>query len=152
MLFTSFYILGGVVVLGGSLGLLLQSVLEPTASCKRYQLHLSAALVALVLLIGTLGFHSIEHRPPVHSFYWAVVTVSTVGYGGTTPQSDAGRLFVACFMLVGVGSTGRLLADLSVLPVEAHRRRCASFSLSSFTDHLHPQPQSSSSSSHLSTS
>ena len=35
------------------------------------------------------------------SIYWAIVTITTVGYGDVTPQTDLGRAFAAMGMLIG---------------------------------------------------
>jgi voltage-gated potassium channel len=36
------------------------------------------------------------------AFWWAVVTVSTVGYGDVVPESPAGRVIASCPMLTGL--------------------------------------------------
>ena len=62
-------------------------------------------IVALVVLIGTLmyviegpesGFSSI----PI-GIYWAVVTITTVGYGDVAPVTPLGRLVASLVMLLG---------------------------------------------------
>lgn len=60
--------------------------------------------IALVLLLGTIGFRVIEGWPLITSFYVAVQTVTTVGYGDITPATQAGKVFATIFMLVGVGT------------------------------------------------
>lgn len=66
-----------------------------------------AFVLMLDLLLGTLmyviegpeyGFTSI----PV-AMYWAIVTMTTVGYGDLTPHTDAGRLLASVMMLLGWG-------------------------------------------------
>ena len=42
------------------------------------------------------GFHSIPH-----GVYWAIVTVTTVGYGDISPQTFAGQTIAALAMLIG---------------------------------------------------
>ena len=37
------------------------------------------------------------------SYWWAVVTVTTVGYGDIVPESTAGRLVATALMLTGLG-------------------------------------------------
>lgn len=65
------------------------------------------SVVALVTIIGTLmyviegeksGFTSI----PV-SIYWAVVTITTVGYGDISPQSPLGQFIASLLMITGYG-------------------------------------------------
>jgi voltage-gated potassium channel len=43
--------------------------------------------------------------------WWAVVTVTTVGYGDTFPATDAGRAIAVVVMLVGIGFLAVLTAD-----------------------------------------
>ncbi len=65
------------------------------------------AVVTLVVIIGALmyviegpenGFTSI----PV-SMYWAIVTLTTVGYGDISPQSPVGQLLASMAMIMGYG-------------------------------------------------
>jgi voltage-gated potassium channel len=65
------------------------------------------AVVTLVVIIGALmyviegpenGFTSI----PV-SMYWAIVTLTTVGYGDISPQSPVGQLLASMVMIMGYG-------------------------------------------------
>lgn len=67
--------------------------------------RIAAAISALLLLIiiGTLAFHRLEHWTWIQSFYFTVSTLATVGYGDLHPTSDGTRLFAALFILVGVG-------------------------------------------------
>ncbi len=67
-------------------------------------MYLVAGTATLVLSFGAM-FAIVE--PDVGSFseglWWAVVTVTTVGYGDVTPATPLGRLTGATLMLVGVG-------------------------------------------------
>ncbi len=68
----------------------------------------------LVLAVGTL-VASID--PNVHTLWdgiwWAVVTVSTVGYGDVVPTSPAGRLLGIVLILFGVVTFSLLTATLA---------------------------------------
>ena len=74
-------------------------------------------LLTAVLVIGTLGFRAIEGALWFDSFYMALITLTTVGYGEVLPLSDQGRWFNSILMIAGVTvmftSIG-LLADLII--------------------------------------
>ncbi len=44
-----------------------------------------------------------ENRPVGDGIYWAVVTMTTVGYGDITPKTPKGKVLTVCVMLVGIG-------------------------------------------------
>jgi len=61
-----------------------------------------AALVALSIAIGTIGFVVVEHWSVFDSFYMTLMTLTTVGYGEIHPLSARGRVVASVLMLVGV--------------------------------------------------
>jgi voltage-gated potassium channel len=76
------------------------------ASASKILVFLSVVLM-IVLIMGTVmyvvegpehGFSSI----PV-SVYWAISTVTTVGFGDITPRTDLGRAIASLMMLLGWG-------------------------------------------------
>ena len=76
------------------------------ASRRKISVFLLTVLT-LVVIIGTLlyviegeenGFTSI----PV-SIYWAIVTLTTVGYGDISPKTPAGQTLAAVVMIIGYG-------------------------------------------------
>jgi voltage-gated potassium channel len=65
------------------------------------------AVLTLVLIVGALmhliegpenGFTSIPK-----SVYWAIVTLTTVGYGNITPQTILGQSLASMVMILGYG-------------------------------------------------
>lgn len=51
--------------------------------------------------------------------WWAIVTVTTVGYGDITPQTATGRFVAGMLMLAGIGTIGLLASSLaSVLVIK----------------------------------
>jgi voltage-gated potassium channel len=77
------------------------------ASARKILIFLSV-VVMVVLILGTLlyvvegpenGFTSI----PI-SIYWAITTVTTVGFGDITPKTDIGRFIASVMMLLGWGT------------------------------------------------
>ena len=95
-------------------------------------------VLTLVLIIGALmhlvegprsGFTSI----PI-SIYWAIVTLTTVGYGDIAPQTPLGRLLASAVMILGYGiiavPTGVVTAELIAVKNEYERgRRCGACGL-----------------------
>lgn len=77
-------------------------------------------LLVLVVIIGSLMHliegekHGFDNIP--QSIYWAIVTITTVGYGDIAPKTPAGRLFASLIMLLGYGiiavPTGIVTAEL----------------------------------------
>lgn len=62
-----------------------------------------AVLALLVLLIGAEAFHSAEGQSYSISLYWALTTMTTVGYGDVTPHTTAGHIVACVVMVVGIG-------------------------------------------------
>lgn len=64
--------------------------------------------VAMLLMYATFGAFYLgdEFKPPIHglitALYYAMVTMSTVGYGDITPQSDEAKLFTVSIIVLGV--------------------------------------------------
>ncbi|MCY1164564.1 Ion transport protein [compost metagenome] len=90
------------------------------ASGRKILVFLSAVLM-VVLVMGTVmyvvegqtnGFTSIPT-----SVYWAISTVTTVGFGDITPKTDLGRLIASFMMLMGWGilavPTGIVTAEMA---------------------------------------
>ncbi len=64
----------------------------------------------IVLVAGTTFYHLVEGWRWLDSLYFAVVTLTTVGYGDLYPQTDAGKLFTIFYILVGLGILGSFIA------------------------------------------
>jgi voltage-gated potassium channel len=59
-------------------------------------------LSGLLLGIGTIGYMMIEGWSIIDSFYMAVITITTVGFGEVRPLSGSGRLFTVILIFSGV--------------------------------------------------
>lgn len=90
------------------------------------------AVITLVLILGTLmylveggqsGFTSIPR-----SVYWAIVTLTTVGYGDITPQTVVGQLISSMVMILGYAiiavPTGIVTAELTKKAETANQISC----------------------------
>lgn len=84
------------------------------------EIFVAATTLSGWMAIGTIVFHRLESWNWIQSFYFSVVTITTVGYGDFTPTNDLSRLFTAIYILVGV-SIG--LVTLSLIGSEILRNR-----------------------------
>ncbi|HEX9475278.1 MAG TPA: potassium channel protein [Candidatus Dormibacteraeota bacterium] len=66
--------------------------------------RLPAALLAVVILYGIVGYTLIEGWNLLDAFYMTIITISTVGYSELHPLSTTGRLFTSTLIVVGVGT------------------------------------------------
>jgi voltage-gated potassium channel len=55
--------------------------------------------------------------------WWAIQTVTTVGYGDLVPTSQAGRLVAALVMLLGIGFLTAITVSITSTFIETARRR-----------------------------
>lgn len=76
---------------------------------------LAATLVSVLLVVmASIAILQFETSPdaniktPEDALWWAIVTITTVGYGDKYPVSSEGRLMAGFLMVVGVGFFGVL--------------------------------------------
>jgi len=61
------------------------------------------ALALLTLLGGAEAFAAAENVSVGNGLYWALTTMTTVGYGDITPKTTTGKVVACILMLVGIG-------------------------------------------------
>lgn len=66
------------------------------------RLLLIAVLLTGVLILGTGGYRLIEGRSLFDSFYMALISLTTVGYGEVWELTPAERVFTSILLMVGV--------------------------------------------------
>ncbi len=57
----------------------------------------------IVLLIGTVVYHHLEGWGWLDSFYFSVITLTTIGYGDFSPVTAAGKIFTIFYIVIGLG-------------------------------------------------
>ncbi len=79
-----------------------------------------AALLTLLLILGAAAaFRALEnghHPQPItlwDGLWWAVETVTTVGYGDIYPVTDAGRVIAMVVMFTGIGFVALLTGSIA---------------------------------------
>jgi voltage-gated potassium channel Kch len=87
-----------------------------------------AAFTLLVTVAGGILERVFDHRefPTIGRGLWfALQTVTTVGYGDVTPKYTVGRLIGAVVMLTGLGFLAVITASVTASLIESSRRRFA---------------------------
>jgi voltage-gated potassium channel len=104
------------------------------------------AVLMLVLILGSL-MYLIEG--PEHGFtsipkgvYWAIVTLTTVGYGDISPQTSLGQFVASAIMIIGYGiiavPTAIVTAEMThTKPLKTDREIDQTCASCGWTDHEH---------------
>lgn len=88
----------------------------------------------LLLFVSAVGIYYFENpaQPDVyqsvfHSLWWAVATLTTVGYGDIYPVTVGGKIFTFVMLLIGLGivavPTGLIASSLTKVMQEEKKRR-----------------------------
>jgi len=101
--------------------------LRVEAVLKHHSLFRVLIAACATLLLGAwlvLIFEENAKASNIHSYpdalWWAIVTVTTVGYGDRYPVSAGGRIVAAVLMLVGIGLIGVLTATVASVFIKEH--------------------------------
>ena len=99
------------------------------ASSRKITVFLFTVLT-MVVILGSLmyliegeknGFTNIPH-----SIYWAIVTLTTVGFGDLVPQTTLGRTLASVVMILGYSiiavPTGIVTAEMSLASIDAREK------------------------------
>ncbi len=70
-------------------------------------------LLVLVFLIGTAGFHLLLDLGFIDAIYYTVITLATVGYEAPPNLTEAGKLFVAFLVILGIGTAGYAVSQVT---------------------------------------
>jgi voltage-gated potassium channel len=116
-----------VAILGG---LVLQSKLQRALQGRPLTAQRAARVIAastLVLTIaGGVGAWLVDRRDfdgLGDALWWAMQTVTTVGYGDVVPEHAAGRLIGVVLMLQGIALLTVITASVTATLIEQARRR-----------------------------
>lgn len=109
-----------------------QVLISALKASSRKILVFLMAVVSLVIIFGTMmyiiedpeaGFTSIPR-----SIYWAIVTLTTVGYGDIAPATALGQFLASAIMILGYAiiavPTGIVGSELSRTPTSTNTQHC----------------------------
>ena len=78
---------------------------------ESYPIFVPAIVAILIVIFGGIGVYLAEHNQPGanitnlgNAFWWAIVTITTVGYGEYFPLTFVGRVIGVLVMLTGIGT------------------------------------------------
>ena len=83
-------------------------------------------LTLLTALTGGVAFASVEHISVGDGIYWAITTMTTVGYGDVTPKTAEGKAITIAVMLVGIGFATLVIGAAAERFVHPHHHEIAS--------------------------
>ena len=80
-------------------------------------------LVSIIIGSGTIFYRAVEGWSWLDSFYFTVITLTTVGYGDLTPERALSKLFTVMIILMGIGLLIALIERIAHYVVEDHEAR-----------------------------
>ena len=78
-----------------------------------------------LIMVGAFFYRQVEELSWVDSFYFTIVTLTTVGYGDIAPETTAGKLFTMAYLLIGIGLLVALVGEVARHLIRASEERVA---------------------------
>jgi voltage-gated potassium channel len=102
-------------------------LLRQSLTARRAAAIIAAFTLAITVAGGILErvFDRSEFPTIGKGLWFALQTVTTVGYGDVTPRNADGRLIAAAVMLTGIGFLAVITASVTATLIESSRRRFA---------------------------
>jgi voltage-gated potassium channel len=104
-----------------------EGALRIQAILRHHSLFRVLIAAAATLILGAwlvLLFEESAKGSNIHTYpdalWWAIVTVTTVGYGDRYPVTEGGRCVAVVLMLVGIGLIGVLTATVASVFIKEH--------------------------------
>lgn len=85
---------------------------------------LFSTLVAIILA-GTVFYHFVEGWAWIDSYFFTVVTLSTVGYGDLVPETALGKIGTTVLIFAGLGVFALSIQQLGNLAILQRKKRLA---------------------------
>ncbi|AFQ29254.1 potassium channel protein [Bacillus thuringiensis] len=86
----------------------------------RKQLWIAVICMTFVVILGTIGFMTIEEISLFQAFWMTMITVLTVGYGDAVPVTQAGKVFALLIIPVGVGIVTYAIGVVAAMIIEGN--------------------------------
>ncbi|MFB6584758.1 potassium channel family protein [Bacillus thuringiensis] len=86
----------------------------------RKQLWIAVICMTFVVILGTIGFMTIEEISLFQAFWMTMITVLTVGYGDAVPVTQMGKVFALLIIPVGVGIVTYAIGVVAAMIIEGN--------------------------------
>jgi len=95
---------------------LISSSISGSAFAERFLINVLRLWT--LILVGAVGYGIVEHWRFLDCLYFAVITLTTVGYDEVHALDDAGKIYTIVFILIGTGTALYILSDMVKLFLE----------------------------------
>lgn len=106
-------------------------VLAIVRSSRKILIFLFFVLLLAIVLGSFIYFFEVGHNPNFNSIpqsiYWAIVTITTVGYGDVTPVTTGGKFLASFIMILGYAIIAVPTGVLSASMLRSDRRTLRQF-------------------------
>ncbi|MCL4495245.1 MAG: ion channel [Firmicutes bacterium] len=103
---------------------------------SRHQILILTILVFVIMFVAAGLFALTQHVSFFTGIYWAVTTVTTVGYGDVTPHNAAGRVIAMGTMLTAIPLAGVAFGGWTASLVSIHLRKVWGLAMNKMHRHL----------------
>ena len=107
------------------------------AFLRRENLFRLLGVIAALVLVGAAGLTYFEEDRPFHdALWWAIVTLTTVGFGDISPETLGGRFIGVVLMFFGIGVLGTFTATIASAFVDQRQRKDRGMDDCDMQDHI----------------
>lgn len=91
------------------------------------KLHINLLVAVMIFLsliaVGSYTYHNVEGWNTLDSTYFAVMTVTTVGYGDLVPVTNVGKIFTIFFSFLGIVFVFYFISVIGRVVFEKHVKK-----------------------------
>ena len=102
---------------------LVRRLMRVKVKVGRSRLLKIALIVLLLSLLFAEAFSYFENVGFFTAFYWAVITMATIGYGDVTPKTEAGRVVAMIAAVAGISTFTALISVIAEYFISSSIRR-----------------------------